>query len=303
MAVGTPPPQKDHTEASTITRIDSAGVSIALHDFGGQGPPLVISHATGFHARTYLPLIETLRTTFTVWGVDLRAHGHSPIPESASFVWHDFAGDLLAAIDEIRVQSGLTVTTPVVGFGHSMGGTTILLAEQMRPGTIAAAWLFEPIVFPADVTPRNSMMAAAARKRRAEFPSRAAVLERYSSRPPLDKLRADALAAYVNDGFQNTEDGTVTLRCQPIHEAMTFDGAKIEATSLADIAAPVLIAQGESVAGQPSAADFAPGTAAALANAEHCKYDHLGHFGPLEAPERVATDMVDWFTSGGYCSR
>jgi len=303
MSSGTPSNRPDTVEPSAITIVASGDAEVALHHFGGEGPPLIISHATGFHARTYQPVIAALRSSFDVWGVDYRGHGHSLLDETSTFVWHDFADDLLAAVAEMRTQLRLDTTAPIVGLGHSMGATTILLAEQRKPGTFAAAWLFEPIVFPADVTPRNSMMAASARKRRSEFASRAAVIDRYASRAPLNRLRADALWSYVKDGFRDTADGAVTLACRPVHEALTFNGAKIQAADLGDVMLPVLIAQGETVSDQPSAADFALGTANALSNAEHRAYQHLGHFGPLETPDHLANDIIDWFREGGYCSR
>ena len=50
-----------------------------------------------------------------------------------------------------------------------------------------------------------------ARRRRANFPSRADALHRYASRPPLNELRADSLFSYVEHGFRDMTDGTVTL--------------------------------------------------------------------------------------------
>ena len=38
----------------------SDGVSVALHDLGGDGPPLVFVHATGFHGRCYRRIAERL---------------------------------------------------------------------------------------------------------------------------------------------------------------------------------------------------------------------------------------------------
>jgi hypothetical protein len=40
------------------------GVELAVHDLGGEGPVLLVSHATGFHGRCYLPLATHLATRF-----------------------------------------------------------------------------------------------------------------------------------------------------------------------------------------------------------------------------------------------
>lgn len=34
------------------------GCEIVVHDFGGDGPPLLIQHANGFHALAYLPMVQ-----------------------------------------------------------------------------------------------------------------------------------------------------------------------------------------------------------------------------------------------------
>ena len=49
------------------------------------------------------------------------------------------AEDLLSVVDQLDLDPALAV-------GHSMGASSILLAEQIRPSTFKAAWLFEPIV-------------------------------------------------------------------------------------------------------------------------------------------------------------
>jgi len=267
------------------------GTVVVLHEFGGSGTPLIICHATGFHARAYLPLVASWTSKYSVWGLDLRGHGASQIDAEATFDWSDFTHDLLAAVDRIG--------DPVQAFGHSMGGATTLLAEAARPGSIRAAWLYEPILFPEGIEPnRNSMMAENAARRRNTFGSRAEALARYAARPPLNLMRADALAAYVEYGFvdePSEPDGTVRLACRPVHEAMTFAGATITASRVSGVTIPVTVAQGVVLRDQPSAADFATGTATALANGSLATYDDLTHFGPLEAPTRIANDVIAAF--------
>ena len=42
----------------------SDGVELAVHDLGGRGPTLLVSHATGFHGRCYLPVAAALADRF-----------------------------------------------------------------------------------------------------------------------------------------------------------------------------------------------------------------------------------------------
>lgn len=268
------------------------GVQIALTPFGGSGPKLLISHATGLNASAYRPLATALSGSFDVWGFDHRGHGSSTRPDNSDFRWSLMAEDLLAVVDYLQVDS-------LAAFGHSMGATAILLANQQRPGVIDGAYLFEPIIFPVglvdptEVAPRNSIMAAAALKRRRSFPSKEAALARYASRPPLGLLRADALAAYVDGGFVELDDGTVELACAPESEAATFDNAGLTVTEISGDPIRALIGAGQPVEA-PSPAEFAAAAAAALENATFKEYPSLGHFGPLQLPDLIAHDVAEF---------
>jgi pimeloyl-ACP methyl ester carboxylesterase len=266
------------------------GVSVALHDMGGSGPPLLIAHATGFLAAPYQPLADALAGDFHVFGIDFRAHGDSTRPASGDLAWSGGGDDVLAVVDAIG--------GPVTGFGHSYGGAALLIAERVRPGTVRAAFLYEPIVPPSPLPETfgqaDNPLAASARRRRPTFPSRAEALARYASRPPLGRLRADALHAYVQEGFTDLPDGTVTLKCRPEDEAGTFEAAGFLTTAdLGGLTLPVTVAKGaRDDAGNMGPPRFVPAIVEALPNAEQITYDHLDHFGPFEDPDTIAEDVI-----------
>jgi len=233
-----------------------------------------------------MPMMPALTKHFDVWGADFRGHGDSTLPASGDLAWTSFADDVLAVVDHIGAPD-------IRAFGHSMGGTSILLADKKRPGTFDKAWLYEPIIFPPSIVPRNSMMAENASKRRREFDSRADALHRYASKPPLGVMRADALAAYVEYGFHDTDSSAVTLACAPETEAAVFNGAGTNVDDIVDVQIHATIACGYSVDG-PNPAEFAGPTADALDHASLVQYDALGHFGPMQDPVRIANDVVDF---------
>lgn len=278
----------------TSRAVDSSdGVRLTLHRICGSGPPLLICHATGFHGLAYAPLASPLGQHFSVWAVDFRGHGRSTAPESGDFAWQGMADDVLACIDAIGTRS-------VVAVGHSMGGSAILLAELARPGSIDAAYMFEPIVFPSDLVAARAenALSGLARKRRRAFPSKQAAFERYASRPPLNKLRVDALAAYVEHGFVETDEGEVRLACEPEHEARTFDAAdEITFDRLKPLALRLAVAAGATEE-DPGPADFAATIAATVPGAVLRLHPELGHFGPLEAPDKIAAEIVDLLAVG-----
>jgi pimeloyl-ACP methyl ester carboxylesterase len=272
-----------------VLRVPSTdGVDLALHDLGGSGPPLLLFHATGFHGRTYLPMAAALTDRFHVWAPDFRGHGASTPPYDEDFAWRGMADDVLACADALGI-SGFHA------FGHSMGGTAALLAESRRPGLLRSAYFFEPIFIPSDwaAVPHDNVMEQAARRRREVFPSRAEALYRYASKTVLGReLRADSLAAYVEYGFDDLPEGGVRLACRAEHEARTFAAEdKMTFELLAEIDVPAVVAIGHLTA-SPGPADGARVVAERLPHARLVEYDFLGHFGPLQDPDRIAADIA-----------
>lgn len=273
----------------------SRGVTVALHDLGGPGAgaePLIICHATGMHGPMYAPLAAAgLTRRFHVWALDFRGHGASTAPDDGDFAWEGMADDLVACLGAIGVAQAHVV-------GHSMGGGSILLAEQRAPGTVLGAYLYEPIVMSQDylaLRAGDNPMSAAARRRREVFASREEVLARYASRPPLNVLRADALWRYVEHGFVDLPDGTVQLACRAESEARTFEGSRsVLLENCVGITAPVVVGRGDAEEG-PGPAMMAAPLAETLPNARLVTYPHLGHFGPFEAPHQIASDILAAF--------
>ena len=271
------------------------GVQVALHDLGGEGPPLVFVHATGFHGYCYRQIAERLHDVRHCYGVDLRGHGDATVPENGRFDWAGMSEDLRSILDHMGVDE------PIDFVGHSMGGATIVLTELHRPGTVRTAWLFEPIIFPAmeDISPeaaermRNepehgNALSIGARKRRAVFDSYEAAIERYASRPPFDAVDPAVLDDYVRHGFEPHPDG-VTLKCLPDSEAATFDNTDRGLLSrVGSVTAPMTVVA--STDGQPPAL-VAPRVAEALANTDLDVWDGETHFGPFVDPQRAADEI------------
>lgn len=265
-------------------------VSLELHDLGGDGPSLLIAHATGFCAGAYRPLAAALVDRFHVWALDFRAHGDSSPPTNGDLTWRGMADDVLAVATALG-------DGPLLAFGHSMGGACLMGAELRATGTLRAAFLFEPIIVPLafDDVPGGNPLAIAARRRRPGFASRQEALARYASRPPLGTFRADALSAYVEHGFADADDGTVVLKCSPESEAAVFEASgKPLISEMGAVDAPVVVACGGRDQGSGPAA-FAPAVADALPDATLVRYAHLGHFGPFQDPETIADDITAAF--------
>lgn len=264
----------------------SDGVTIEVHDLGGDGEPFLVCHATGFLGMAYRPMAGPLLDRFHVYAMDFRGHGDSAAPESGSFHWTGMVDDLVAVIDELSSE-------PIATFGHSLGGGMLMLAEQRQPGLLASAYLFEPIVVP-DAWPGDGPenLSQSAARRRPRFASRAEAMWRYASRPPLEVLQSGALAAYVEYGFHVLENGEVELKCLPEYEAATFDAPGKPTFSMVEkVATPTVVAIGTTEKGWTPAL-LGVQLAEVLPNARLERHPHIGHFGPLEAPLTIADSIL-----------
>lgn len=271
----------------------SAGVELAVHRLadapGADGAaPLLLAHATGFHGLVWGPMVEHLPGHLAV-APDLRGHGQSRVRAGLSYDWDGFADDVLAVVD------GLGLVRPV-GIGHSKGGAALLRAEMRRPGTFRAIWCFEPIVFPPEIATgrkEGNPLAEGALRRRATFPSHEAAVTNYAAKPPLGAFDPAALEAYVRGGFERQPDGSVSLRCRPEVEAEVYRMGTAHDTfvHLGEITCPVVVAVGTDGPGSPAA--IGPRVAAALPLGRLHRFDHVGHFGPLEDPAGMAADVAE----------
>lgn len=272
--------------------VDSVGTAIATYDFGGDGPDVLFLHATGFHAHTWLPVIDALRDSYRCVAADCRGHGDSESPADNDFAWQRFADDALAVVDVLDLDRPF-------GVGHSAGGATLLLAEQQRPHTFRALWCYEPVVFPPTRQSGNSnALADGARRRREVFPSHDDAYGNYSAKPPFDALAPEALRVYVDHGFETLPSGEVRLKCRGEDEARVYEGGSSHGAfeHLGEVAIPVFLAGG----GQRGS--FGMQVLGAqherLPRSELEIMEELGHFGPLEDPGRIAAAIRRCFTAG-----
>ena len=274
------------TPASRVSSSD--GVEIAVHDLGGSGPTLLLSHATGFHGRCYLPVAHALSDRFHSIAFDYRGHGDTPRPDGP-VVWDRYGDDAEAMA---RSLDG-----PIVAFGHSMGGACLLMAAHRDPSLFSRLVVFEPIVFPPDgLRPGggDSPLVAGARRRRASFPSYEAAIEHYGRKPPLGAFTPEALDAYVRYGFAPGDDGEVHLKCAPETEAGTFETGGTHATwhDLPATTVPVLVVAGVVQEMQPSR--IAAEIAEHLPNATYLEVPTFDHFAPMTHPAEIAEVIADF---------
>lgn len=280
--------------SSRVTIPRSDGSPLALHHLGGSGEePLLISHATGFHGRCYLELVQHLSDRWTVWALDYSGHGDTPSATPGVDTWECFADDALTVARHLAPNGGLRA------FGHSMGGAAVLMAHLRDEHAFSQLVAFEPIAPPPndDFDVANLPIAVGAERRRPTFESAESAIENYASKPPLGIFTRRSLSDYVNFGVRSNENGSVSLSCTPTFEASVFRAAHRNELweSLPSIELSVNVVAGVVEEHQPS--NFAEGVANRLPNGSYHLNPAWNHFGPFVVPGEVAQTIDQLFDS------
>ncbi|KQY89511.1 alpha/beta fold hydrolase [Brevundimonas sp. Root1423] len=226
---------------------------MSVLDFGDVKRPvdIVFVHANGFNAMTYRTLLAPLSGSLRIWAPDLRGHGGTSLPTDVvgRRHWHDHRDDLIAVLDALDGP-------PVILAGHSMGGTTALLAAAERPDRVAGLVLFDPVIWgrltvAAFKLPLLDRLASRiplvrnALRRRAVFDSREQALAAYLGRGAFKGWPEMMLADYLADGLTETADGFV-LACDPAWEASNYASQSHDPwRALKQLSRPVRILKGE----------------------------------------------------------
>ena len=275
---------------SNVRVPSSDHVSVAVHEFGGSGRPLLLSHATGFHGYCYLPIADELSDRFASYALDYRGHGDTARPENWTINWAQYGDDALAVARAVAPNGGL------VGFGHSMGGACLLMAAHRDPSLFDLIVVFEPIVFPprpadAEESPGPPSLSVGARKRRASFDSFDHAIANYASKPPMMNFDPDVVRLYVAHGFRPAPEG-VRLKCDPETEAGTFDMGGHHDTweVLPEIETRVVVLAGNVEEFGPAA--IAEPVAERLANATYIQHNEWNHFAPFVDPAAMAREIA-----------
>ena len=265
--------------------------ALEWHDGAGDGL-LLLAHATGFCKELWRPVVSSLReegVAVPALAWDGRGHGQAP-PLELPASWWTLGRDLVELIGDLDRAGRLPES--VVGVGHSMGGTVLVLTELLRPGTFTGLVLVEPVLIPPPFVrnPELSLAQGAAR-RRPVFGSRDELIETYLAKPLFQRWHPDVFRAYVDHGFHEVPDG-LALRCRREVEAELFAaGSECGAFArLGELTTPVRLVVTD------RAGELGPPLAQlpeALPNVTTTYMAGLNHLVPMERPDLVASEIAD----------
>lgn len=187
---------------------------------------LVFIHATGFNARTYTSIFQTLTPGYEISAPDMRGHGLTTFDTNFPLKnWYVHRDDLIDFLENFA--------KPPILVGHSMGATTSLLTAQKRPDLIDGVVAFDPPILPRLIQflmrsqffqtgiRKHHPLVVNAKNRRKVFTSRQMAIDRYSQKLPFSRWQDGFLTDYLGDGLLE-KDGKFELACDPNWEAQTY---------------------------------------------------------------------------------
>ncbi|MCZ7536793.1 MAG: alpha/beta hydrolase [Acidimicrobiia bacterium] len=285
-----PPP----SAAPRTTRIAAGPVTLAVHDWGGEGAPILLAHPTGFHGRIWAPVATRLVADgWRVWSFDFRGHGESDAPDGHDYSWHGFADDARAVAAHMTAAGA----EPPLAAGHSKGGAALVLCEAAHPRTFSRLWLYEPVVLPVDdpLPPMpDNPLATSARRRRNEWHSIDEAYAAYSSKPPLDAMSAESLRAYVDYALRDRGDGVLSLKCDPEVEAQVYamSGSHGAFAQLPRVGCRTRVVVGETTGSIDASIGRQLIDRLPLGDLE--VMTGCGHFGPQQDPDATVASITDF---------
>ena len=262
------------------------GEHAVLHDLGGDGAPLLLTHGNGLNAGMWATVVPHLSDTFHCWGLDFRGHGASRQQrDDMSVARARFSDEVLAAVNALGGE-------PMLAAGHSLGAAALMQAELRQPGTYLGMYLYEPVLVPEGFPMPDSdhSLVVASRRRRIRFATVDEAYDRFMSKPPFSLCEPAAVRAYVELGSYPSGDDAVRLSCSGDTEARIYEsGAPMDYSEFARMMCPAVVARGDSYAQwNEIPPQVAQPIAESLGNGRLETFAELSHFGPMENGELVA---------------
>ncbi|MEO7145380.1 MAG: alpha/beta hydrolase [Bryobacteraceae bacterium] len=264
------------------------GVDLAVWEWPGAEPAVLLCHATGFHGRCWDQVVRRLPGR-RVLAVDLRGHGHSTKP-APPYTWRAFGEDVAAVVDALGLESA-------VGVGHSMGGHSVTLAAALRPEAFGRLLLLDPVIFPPEAYAGARAGEHYTARRRNRWASAEEMFERFENRPPFASWDRAVLRDYCGYGLLPAADGDgFELACPPAVEASIYANSTAGdadiGEEIARIEIPVRVVRSARPV-TPNALDMGAsptprGLAARFRLGKDAHVDAYGHLFPMEAPGLVA---------------
>lgn len=258
---------------------------LAVWQSGGKGPPILFTHATGFHARLWDQIIKQLPDR-QCFAIDSRGHGRSD-KDLPSYDWRRFGEDTAMVARELGLKGAL-------GVGHSLGGHAMALAAALEPAAFSRLLLIDPVIQSADKYNAAYTDADFIARRRSRWTSVEEMYQRFYGRPPFSAWKPEILHDYCEFGLLPEGDGFV-LACPPEIEATIYRHWNLPdadiSKELALIEQPTTVVRSGRLMPDDvfdlSASATDPKLASRIPHAEDVYLEGASHFIPMENPSLI----------------
>jgi len=209
-----------------------------------------LSPANGIPVASYQSLITAFSPQYKFTGMDCRGAWPAQAPPPKNFNWNDHANDLISAIES-------QFNKPVIGMGHSLGGTITLLAAKKRPDLFSKLIIIDAASLP------NMLMSRVygtipkwlsfklfkfikrTHERQRIWDSREVFYDNYKKHSTYRLFTEKAFQDYVKFGLRKRSDGKFELTFNPEWESHNFRKVHYLWNALEGIKHPTLLLRAE----------------------------------------------------------
>ena len=272
--------------------LDIGDVELAVVEWPGEGPPVLLLHATGFHSRCWNKVVSLLPGQH-IYAVDLRYHGRSR--GLGDVDWNVLTEDVVTLVTRLGLDS-------LVGVGHSIGGYLITRAAARLPERFKRLLLIDPVITSPETYQFAREMAAGlyatdhpVSRRHNQWQDAREMFERFRDKEPFSTWDMDVLRDYCDYALHpETEEEYRQLACDPINEASIYISQAYSDAVLTDlprVRCPTVILRAHYEG--PSLTDFSasptwPGLVQHIPDCVEHYLDEMNHFIPMQDPALVA---------------
>ncbi len=275
-----------------VRTLDIGDAEIQYLCYPGDGPPLVLLHATGFLPWLWHPIARALAGDFSVIAPYFCDH-RDAAPEDGGLHWRRLADDLITFCRRLQLTAPLLV-------GHSMGATVMTLAAADDARLAAGLLLIEPIFLPAEfyrlkIDVDQHPLASKSIRRRNHWSDAAEAKAYLRSKGLFADWDPEMLDLYVRYGMIASDAGGLELACHPRREASLFmGGIHLDPWPLLGrVACPVLVVEGEK-SGNRGYIDLEK-AASGFARGRFLRVTGAGHLIPMERPRETTRIIRDFY--------
>ncbi len=189
-------------------------------------------HANGFPPKAYTPLLTHLTNNFIVEAPLMRPLWKDP-PEEPIKTWEILGDDFIKFTEQRNIN-------PIIGVGHSIGGTLILYSAIQRPNLFSKIFLLDPVLQPLSyhygwrIAKKIGLAAkvnpmVGSKLRRKNFGSKDEIFKRYRKKNVFSKLSDEALNIYIENSTREMGNGKIELIYSPkLEEEIYLSGLMID---------------------------------------------------------------------------